>query len=103
AEGPQAIGRLMEDAILPNVSGANLHVYSNEAIEVAPDVSSASATSRGAFIVQDEAGSPVALIYATYTDSFRQEEGMWKFQRREIGGDIPGGANEERFQVRTID
>jgi len=35
-------------------------------------------------------------MWATYNDSFVMENGQWKFQRREVPGDIPGPSNEAR-------
>jgi hypothetical protein len=46
--------------------------------------------------VQDNAGQPTPLIFATYRDELVLEDGSWKFKRREVIGDIPGPANEER-------
>jgi uncharacterized protein (TIGR02246 family) len=94
--GPEQIAASLENVITTNASGANLHVYSNEKIEVHADGISASATSRGAFYVQDAAGGPVPLIFATYIDELVLEDGRWKFKRREVRGDIPGPSNEER-------
>lgn len=96
ARGPQAIAQQLKDVITANASGANLHFYSNERIEVADDLRHASATSRGAFYVQNADGGPVPLMFATYEDDFVLEDGAWKFQRREVIGDIPGPANETR-------
>lgn len=97
AQGPEAIAALLERLITTNASGANLHVYSNEKITVTGDT--ATATSRGAFYVQDAAGNPLPLMFATYNDELVREEGVWKFQRREVLGDIPGPSNEDRAGI----
>jgi hypothetical protein len=95
AHGPAEIADQLEKALKANAFGANLHVFSNEKIDVHGD--SATALSRGAFYVQDAAGQPTALIYATYKDELVREEGQWKFKRREVIGDIPGPSNEEKI------
>ena len=91
AHGPDDIAAALERAITANATGANLHVFSNEKIEVHGE--QATATSRGAFFGQDAAGRPAALIYATYRDELVVEDGAWKFKRRQIVGDIPGPPN----------
>ncbi len=97
AHGQEEIAALLERLITTNATGANLHTYSNEKIDVSGDT--AMAISRGAFYVQDATGGPQALIFATYNDSFVREDGRWKFQRREVIGDIPGPSNEDRNNV----
>ena len=90
ASGPEQIAALLERAIMSNpsgVTGANLHVFSNEKIDVAGD--EATAISRGAFIGENAERRPDALIYATYRDQLVREDGAWKFKRREVVGDIP--------------
>jgi uncharacterized protein (TIGR02246 family) len=96
AHGPQAIAEFLESQISRNASGANLHVFSNEKIDVDGDADRASATSRGAFVGQDANGRPTAIIYATYIDTLAREDGRWKFLRREIVADIPGPPNDAR-------
>ena len=94
AHGPDEIAAALERGITSNPSGvvgANLHVFSNEKIDVHGDT--ATATSRGAFIVANAEGRPEALIYATYRDELARDQGRWKFKRREIVGDIPGPPN----------
>jgi len=99
AQGPAAIAALLERLITENATGANLHVYSNEKIEVQPGATTATATSRGAFYVQDAAGQPMPLMFATYNDELVLEAGRWLFKRREVLGDIPGPSNEERAGI----
>jgi hypothetical protein len=101
AQGPDAIAALLRSLILTNASGANLHTYSNETIDV--NGVTATATSRGAFYVQDANGGPMALMFATYRDELVHEDGRWKFKRREVIGDIPGRANEERAGMSLPD
>lgn len=101
-QGPEAIASLLEDLITGNATGANLHTYANEKITFSgPD--SATAISRGAFYVQDAAGQPQLLMLATYRDALVREDGTWKFQRREVLGDIPGPANEVRAGLTLPD
>ncbi len=95
AHGAAEIEAQLETVLKANASGANLHVFSNEKIDVHGD--SATALSRGAFYVQDAAGQPTALIFATYKDELVREDGQWKFKRREVIGDIPGPSNEEKI------
>lgn len=102
AQGPQAIAALLEQLITSNATGANLHTYANEKIAFT-DAQHASAQSRGAFYVQDAAGQPQLLMFATYNDELVQEDGQWKFQRREVLGDIPGPSNEERAGIALPD
>ncbi len=94
AHGPTEIAAQLEQVLKANATGANLHVFSNEKIDVQGD--NATALSRGAFYAQDAAGQPVALIFATYKDALIREDGQWKFKRREVIGDIPGPSNEEK-------
>jgi 3-phenylpropionate/cinnamic acid dioxygenase small subunit len=91
AHGPQAIAALLKQSITRGATGPtgpNLHVFSNELIDVHGE--QATATSRGAFFVQNDQGRPAALIFATYRDQLVVEDGIWKFKRREIVSDIPG-------------
>lgn len=99
SHGPQAIAAALEKVITANASGANLHMYANERITVT-GADTASALSRGAFYVQDEKGGPKPLMWATYNDSFVRENGIWKFKRREVIGDIPGPSNESLAEQR---
>jgi ketosteroid isomerase-like protein len=101
AHGPEAIAALLRTLILTNASGANLHTFSNEKIDV--NGTTATATSRGAFYVQDANGGPMALMFATYRDELVHEDGRWKFKRREVIGDIPGRSNEERAGMTLTD
>jgi len=89
AIGPEAIAASLESS-LSRAAGPDLHVFTNEKIEV--DGETATATSRGAWVVLAEDGRPRTAIYATYHDELAVEDGAWKFRRREIVGDIPGPA-----------
>jgi hypothetical protein len=93
---------LLEQLITSNATGANLHTYANEKITLEGS-NSATALSRGAFYVQDVAGQPQLLMLATYRDELVREDGVWKFQRREVQGDIPGPANEVRAGLTLPD
>jgi len=103
ARGPVEIAALLEGLITGNATGANLHVYSNESITVHEDLQTATASSRGAFYVQDGAGQPIPLMFATYNDELVLEDGRWKFKRRQVLGDIPGPSNEERAGIPLPD
>ncbi len=89
ATGPEAIAANLQGS-LSRAAGPDLHVFTNEKISVQGD--RATATSRGAWVVQADDGRPRAAIYATYLDELAREDGVWKFRRREIVGDIPGRA-----------
>lgn len=100
--GPDAIATLLEQVITGNATGANLHTYANEKISFTGS-DSATAISRGEFYVQDAAGQPQLLMIATYRDELVREDGVWKFRRREVQGDIPGPANEVRAGLTLPD
>lgn len=99
SHGPEEIAAALEKVITANATGANLHMYANEKITLT-SADSATATSRGAFYVQDEKGGPKPLMWATYIDRFVREDGEWKFQSRQVVGDIPGPSNESVAQDR---
>jgi ketosteroid isomerase-like protein len=96
SRGGTAIAKQLEDVITANATGANLHIFTNEKIDVNVEAGTATATSRGAFFVQDEAGGPEALMFATYHDELVKDGGRWKFKSRRIVGDIPGPENGTR-------
>lgn len=91
AQGPENVAAMLKQSITrgsTEPTGPNLHVFSNETIDVRGE--SATAVSRGGFFVQSAEGRPAALIYATYRDELVREDGTWKFRRREVVSDIPG-------------
>lgn len=91
AKGPDAIGAFLEKAIgtnYPNSKGRNFHLYFNESIDVQGD--RATAISKGGYVMAAADNSKADfLLLATYRDAFVKEDGRWKFQRREIIGEIP--------------
>jgi uncharacterized protein (TIGR02246 family) len=89
ATGPDAIAANLQGS-LSRAAGPDLHVFTNEKIDVQGE--RATAISRGAWVVQAEDGRPRTAIYATYRDELAVEDGAWKFRRRQIVGDIPGPA-----------
>lgn len=98
--GPQAIAQQLESVISANATGANLHIFTNEKITVDVEAGTATAISRGAFYGQNTNGGPQPLIFATYRDQLVLTTEGWKFQRREIAGDIPGPPNEAANRTR---
>lgn len=91
AQGPEQVAAMLKQSITrgsTEPTGPNLHVFSNETIDVRGE--RATAVSRGGFLAQNENGRPAALIYATYRDELVREDGAWKFRRREVISDIPG-------------
>ena len=90
SHGPEAIRAGLEKNFQQNpsgVSGPNFHVFYNESIQV--DGDTATAVSKGAFVIQAEGNRPEMLILATYHDSLVRDGGRWKFKRRELQPDIP--------------
>lgn len=96
ARGAEAIASQLESVISANASGANLHVYTNEKIEVDVAAGTATATSRGAFYVENDSGGPMPLMWATYEDVLARVDEQWKFRSRRVIGDLPGASNESR-------
>lgn len=96
ARGPDNIAAQLEGVISANASGANLHIFANEKIDVDIKAGTASALSRGAFYIEDQNGNPMPLMFATYEDQLALEEGRWKFSSRKVIGDLPGPSNESR-------
>ncbi len=96
AKGPEAIGALLQRLITtnyPDSRGKNFHLFFGESIQIAGDT--ATATSKGGFVMASGANKPELLLLATYHDEFVREEGRWKFKRREIHGDIPVPRNAQ--------
>lgn len=96
SQGPDAIAHHLESVISANATGANLHIFTNDKIEVDIQNNTATAISRGAFYIEDRNGNPAPLMFATYLDQLILTSGGWKFQRREVVADLPGPANENR-------
>ena len=93
AKGPAAIAKLLEDVIQKNptnLNTPNFHLFCNEIIKVNGDT--ASAISKGAFVVRSNANLPEAVMLATYKDEFVRENGAWKFKQRIVQSDIPPAA-----------
>jgi SnoaL-like domain len=100
-EDREAIRRLiMEDTIGPSrgtsgatgTRGANLHVFTNETIDVRGDT--AIGLTKWLFVGSTADNQPQPLLLGHYVDTFVRENGEWKFQRRLAYGDIP--ANEPK-------
>ena len=88
--GPAAIRAGMEKTFAANpsgVSGPNMHLFFNETIQL--DGDKATGVSKGVFTVQNADKRPDMLIFATYHDTYVRVNGQWKFERREVHGDIP--------------
>lgn len=88
--GAEAIGKMLEDIITANPSGLNspnFHVFFNENIQVGDN--QATAFSQSAFVAPDDKGSPSMIFFATYDDVFVREDGVWKFKRRVVRGNLP--------------
>ena len=89
-QGRPAIQKLMEDTIGKNTGGMNspnLHVFSNESIEVNGD--EARALSKWIFVVRGDDNRPQLVYLGHYDDTLIREQGEWKFKRRVAYGDIP--------------
>ena len=96
AKGPEAIGALLQRLITtnyPDSRGKNFHLFFGESIQV--DGNTATAVSKGGFVMANDANKPEMLLLATYHDEFVREDGRWKFKRREIHGDIPVPRNAQ--------
>lgn len=91
AKGREAIGAFLEKAIgtnYPNSKGRNFHLYFNETIDLRGD--KGTGLSKGGFVMaSDDNTEADFLLLATYRDEFVREDGRWKFQRREVVGEIP--------------
>ena len=93
AKGPEAIAKLLEDVMQKNptnLNAPNFHLFCNEIIKLNGDT--ASAVSKGVFVVRSDANVPQAVMLATYKDEFVRESGVWKFKQRIVQGDIPPAA-----------
>jgi len=90
SHGPAEIRAALEKTFAANpsgVSGPNMHLFFNETIDL--DGDKATGVSKGVFTVQNAEQKPDMLIFATYHDMFVRVNGHWKFERREVHGDIP--------------
>ena len=90
ARGAEAIAGMLEEIITANPSGLgspNFHVFFNEIIEVNGD--EATAFSQSAFVVPDDKGDPRMVFLASYDDIFVKQNGVWKFKRRVVKGNLP--------------
>jgi hypothetical protein len=90
-KGPAAIAAFLEKAIgtnYPDSKGRNFHLYFNESIEVHGD--RATAVSKGGYVMATADNTKADfLLLAEYRDELVKEDGQWKFQRRQIVGQIP--------------
>jgi uncharacterized protein (TIGR02246 family) len=93
AKGRDEIGALLGRLIqtnYPDSQGKNLHLFTNETIDVSGDT--ATAVSKGAFVGSRTTNQPELLQLATYRDQFVREDGRWKFKRRQILAPSPSPA-----------
>jgi len=91
AKGPDAIAATLEKAIgsnYPDSKGKNFHLYFNESIDVRGD--HATAISKGGYVMATADNSKADfLLLAEYRDELVKEDGVWKFLKRQIVGEIP--------------
>jgi hypothetical protein len=91
AKGPAAIAASLEKAIgsnYPDSKGKNFHLYFNESIDVRGD--HATAISKGGYVMATADNSKADfLLLAEYRDELVKEDGVWKFLKRQIVGEIP--------------
>jgi hypothetical protein len=90
AKGPAATRALLESLLKANAAptpGQDFHLFSNETIDVQGNT--ATALSKGAFVIRGQNNRLETSILANYHDQFVREDGRWKFKRRQIG-DNPG-------------
>ena len=90
SHGPAEIRAALEKTFAANpsgVSGPNFHLFFNETIDL--DGDRATSVSKGVFTVQNADRQPDMLIIAAYHDTFVRIDGHWKFERREVTGEIP--------------
>jgi hypothetical protein len=94
AKGPAATRALLESLLKANAApepGRDFHLFSNETIDVQGDT--ATALSKGAFVVRGQNNRLETTILANYYDQFVCEDGRWKFKRRQIGDSpVPAAA-----------
>jgi hypothetical protein len=95
AKGPKAIEERMRKTFGPG-SGVkwttDFHVLTNPIVKVEGD--RATAWSRWLFMSPGADGKPVPAYGGHYDDVLVREDGVWRFQRREVVADMPapGGA-----------
>jgi SnoaL-like domain len=100
AKGPAATRALLESLLKANAApepGRDFHLFSNETIDIQGDT--ATALSKGAFVVRGQNNRLETTILANYHDQFVREDGRWKFKRRQIG-DSPAPAAAPRGDRR---
>ena len=85
-KGPAAIRALLEMQLARNAApqpGRDYHFFYNETIVVNGDT--ATALSKGAFYVTNEARKLETGSAVNYHDEFIREDGKWKFKKRVLG------------------
>jgi hypothetical protein len=85
-KGPAAIRAYLEMQLARNAApqpGRDYHFFYNETIEVNGDT--ATALSKGAFYVTNEARKLETGSAVNYHDEFIREDGKWKFKKRVLG------------------
>lgn len=91
ARGPDAIRALMDKAIGTGEAAANLHLFTNEMIDVKGD--RATGITKWIFVIQGEADRPQPVFIGRYIDDFVRENGSWKFLKRAVHSDIPSDSD----------
>jgi hypothetical protein len=84
-------GEWMRQIFAENALGfaePNFHIFFNEVVTFdGPDT--AHSTSMALYMVPGEDGAPKAALMAGYEDELVREDGVWKFQRRQVNSLIP--------------
>lgn len=74
--------------VAPQTPGkSNHHLFMNEGIEI--DGDSARARSNWVFVVTGDGDRPEMVYLGHYVDDLVRVDGVWKFRRRMVYGDIP--------------
>lgn len=94
---PQGIRAAMEKTFSEldlKIYENSFHIVSNDDIKI--DGDTATAFSRWTWVVAGADGKPTPRRAGHYVDSFKREDGKWKFKSREAVGDIisPADTNE---------
>lgn len=98
--GPEAIEQMLIEGFGAPPEGfrntKNFHLMSNIVIEI--DGDTARAESRLVYFARSAEARPVAMLAGRYRDELVREDGRWRFQFREVIGEIP---THEEAPVRT--
>lgn len=94
AKGPAAIRELLQTLLKANAApepGRDWHLVMNQTVDVTGDT--ATGVSRGTWVITNPERQLQVSIIANYYDQFVREDGRWKFERHQIGGEPPAGTN----------